>query len=899
MSALSRESAVAEAPAAAADPAVPEADDAGQMLWLRLPPDLVDRIASFLPPNEVPCTVRLVDKAAAAQLRSPRFTTIHLSAPVPHHAFAQHWSTPTPSPDSSPPFNSLGLGSVPSPVSYPTVVPPEAGPLAASSALRALTLAKRQKLVCLVAGSGDLANLQLIAGLAGCPLGPEVMAAAAAKGHLHVCRWLRSVCGTSRAAFQPAMEAAARGGHVETALWFWSQSAELKPHVLEAAARAGDGGATCRTLLDQGCAWSPRVVGAALEAGDEELADWLLEYAVEAAPGGNPGGLGGMPAAQVDWSAAVRGAAAGCSGAALVRWVELQRQYAPNRPLGPADRARVVAAAVSCDREWRGKLEWLRSAEGAAAAGGEFPAPGSFSATGVVDWGAVAMQPDGVERLAWLQRHAAISPNLASTFVAGAFAAEGKGAALRLLPNNPGTWGNAVIPAAVGGRDRLLRQLLCANPAAALAAGDSGNGDGTSGDGGVASSSKAGAASSDADAPAGPAAASDGAAGSGSGSAPAPARAKFHAPTGGIDDAIAGILGGLKGGEIALGFSTLEQALLSAVRRGHAAAAWAVLDALATKPPPPTPFGLPACVLRMPPLSAPGVLAATPPPPTPPSSLPSPPPAAPLPAAPSPSSSPPSAASLPSLLRAMWPAPPACPPPSAAAAVAAGAKAAADGAVADGVPLSTGSGPRWREDPRRRWLKARVFAEAALSGDLGLVKRLWELGAAWDGRAVTCAAAEGAVHVLEWLVEVGCPLPSDGAPYVAAAHNGDWATLLALRRLGLRLGPHTLTRATASFPPFPGDSSWFDELHDMYGNPYDNRYDGYDYDEDEDDGPGSRRQAALPVLRWLLAQGCETGGPRLLRAAAARRTGENFTVVQTWAQQVVRQGRRSARLASR
>ncbi|PNW77254.1 hypothetical protein CHLRE_10g428706v5 [Chlamydomonas reinhardtii] len=57
-------------------------------------PVVVRCIASFLPPNEVACSLRLVDSATAAQFAAPAHATVTLSQPVPHHAFAAHWTRP-------------------------------------------------------------------------------------------------------------------------------------------------------------------------------------------------------------------------------------------------------------------------------------------------------------------------------------------------------------------------------------------------------------------------------------------------------------------------------------------------------------------------------------------------------------------------------------------------------------------------------------------------------------------------------------------------------------------------------------------------------------------------------------------------------------------------------------
>ncbi|KAG2430398.1 hypothetical protein HYH02_013760 [Chlamydomonas schloesseri] len=58
----------------------------GSRVWL---PELVERYASFLPPNEVPLKLRLLCRAAAAQFRDR--TTVRLSLPSPPAEFAARW----------------------------------------------------------------------------------------------------------------------------------------------------------------------------------------------------------------------------------------------------------------------------------------------------------------------------------------------------------------------------------------------------------------------------------------------------------------------------------------------------------------------------------------------------------------------------------------------------------------------------------------------------------------------------------------------------------------------------------------------------------------------------------------------------------------------------------------
>ncbi|PNH03502.1 Ankyrin repeat domain-containing protein [Tetrabaena socialis] len=70
-------------------PAVATSDPS--RIWL---PEIVERFARSLTPNEVAGTLRLVNKAAAAQFSAPQHAVIRLSQPVPHHAFVRRWASP-------------------------------------------------------------------------------------------------------------------------------------------------------------------------------------------------------------------------------------------------------------------------------------------------------------------------------------------------------------------------------------------------------------------------------------------------------------------------------------------------------------------------------------------------------------------------------------------------------------------------------------------------------------------------------------------------------------------------------------------------------------------------------------------------------------------------------------
>ncbi|GFR45983.1 hypothetical protein Agub_g7456, partial [Astrephomene gubernaculifera] len=177
-------------------------------VWPQLPPELVVHVASFLPANEIACTIRLINKAAAAQFSSPKHKIVRFSEPIPPHAFSQLCDNP--------------------------------------GALRTSTFKQRRQLLCLAARGGDLASLSVALTITGagdillafsealeaaasacqleacqllrqqgCPWG-SALAAAAASNQLTACKWLlANGCPWS----EEAVYAAARGGHVDIMDW--------------------------------------------------------------------------------------------------------------------------------------------------------------------------------------------------------------------------------------------------------------------------------------------------------------------------------------------------------------------------------------------------------------------------------------------------------------------------------------------------------------------------------------------------------------------------------------------------------------------------------------------------------------------------------------------------------
>ncbi|KAG2440521.1 hypothetical protein HYH02_010399 [Chlamydomonas schloesseri] len=159
-------------------------------------PAVVRCIASFLPPNEVACTLRLVDSATAAQFADDdepatghqhhhthnrgRCTVVRLSQPVPHHAFAAHWTRP--------------------------------------GAFTALSRLDRQLLLRLTARSGCVDNLRLAMGLVpDWNIYVDLVHDAASAGSLE-CAQLARECGHAVIG-HPTLKAAAEAGNRELCEW--------------------------------------------------------------------------------------------------------------------------------------------------------------------------------------------------------------------------------------------------------------------------------------------------------------------------------------------------------------------------------------------------------------------------------------------------------------------------------------------------------------------------------------------------------------------------------------------------------------------------------------------------------------------------------------------------------
>ncbi|GFR45447.1 hypothetical protein Agub_g6843 [Astrephomene gubernaculifera] len=174
----------------------------------QIPPELAERIFAYLPPNDIACTARLVNKAAAAHFSGPQYTVVRLSLPVPEHAFKHHWGRP--------------------------------------DATRGLIWDQRVTLVRLTARSGCIANLELaldstelpISSSPSCQHARRLFEVAAAAGQLEVCQWLQQRgCDSSL-----ALSAAAEAGQRAVCEWGLAAGWPLTDLAVYAAARGGQVG---------------------------------------------------------------------------------------------------------------------------------------------------------------------------------------------------------------------------------------------------------------------------------------------------------------------------------------------------------------------------------------------------------------------------------------------------------------------------------------------------------------------------------------------------------------------------------------------------------------------------------------------------------------------------------
>ncbi|KAG2429331.1 hypothetical protein HXX76_011098 [Chlamydomonas incerta] len=289
--------------------------------------------------------------------------------PCPDHAFAAHWGR--------------------------------------DGATRHLSLAQRRQLICLVASSGVLANVQVAVDAAWCSVPPEALAAAAAAGHLEVCWPLvdercssgASGCGdggggsNAHPPYSPPLHpnvrlqqlarrdplvAAALAGRPEVCAWLLAQAAEQQ-------GASSTGGAGWRPVsLDL-----PSATLAAVLGGHAALYRTLLRGRLAAAPG-RPEPLPLLPPARLLAALTEAG-----NAAALMRAVSQLRQQRPLDWVGlrifissdDGGSAVLAAAARSTTPDWLDKVDFLRGTECRFS----WPHPGSPAHDAVAE--AVLLRP--------------------------------------------------------------------------------------------------------------------------------------------------------------------------------------------------------------------------------------------------------------------------------------------------------------------------------------------------------------------------------------------------------------------------------------------------------------------------------------------------------------------------
>ncbi|KXZ42671.1 hypothetical protein GPECTOR_125g504 [Gonium pectorale] len=381
-------------------------------VWPELPMELAERIVGCLDRNEVATNFRLVCRAAAAHFSGLQHTTIRLSQPVPPPVFAAHWLAP--------------------------------------GATRGLTLARRETLLCLVAASGCVANLEVALRATGRLLSHRVFEAAAASGQLASCQWLlENSCPTSDFdAYSTLLAVAGGGGH---------------RHV-------------CEWLLGLvGLSWWSDGARTAASAGHWSLAEWLLERQ----PQMNL--RQGRKALPTERHHLISAAARVCDLHALRRVVQEQGGWGP--AADDEDRADAVAAAAgSPTPDWAAKVEWLeaqgcpKSERAAAEAAAFTPAatvgPSATATTGPSSRGVDGedAQAEAVARLAWLRARGYPLGRAVE-----AAAARGNVAALRYLLETAGVGLGgfyAAEAAATRGHAAALRYLVVAGAAGGSTAAD-------------------------------------------------------------------------------------------------------------------------------------------------------------------------------------------------------------------------------------------------------------------------------------------------------------------------------------------------------------------------------------------------------------------------------------------
>ncbi|KAG2501522.1 hypothetical protein HYH03_000029 [Edaphochlamys debaryana] len=302
-----------------------DADDLAALphVWL---PEIVARIARFLPATEVAGTLRLVDSTSYRTLGA--HCVIRLGELVPSHAFAAQWGRP--------------------------------------GAAESLSLAARRELLLLTSSTGSVANLELAEEALGLELGAREFGAAISAGHVGLCEGMaaRHPRGAAAAvrewAAQGALAAMAAAGSRTACTWLLERGAVPCLAAVTGAARAGHG-ALAEWLLGRlppaqaGPACSERLLLAAAAGLDLDGLQRLYgEPRVARMASGQVQprqALRGFLSAQ--WRAALLAAAAGSptpDWADKVAWL-----LARGCPVGPA----AFEAAAGRPQDGRERLAWL------------------------------------------------------------------------------------------------------------------------------------------------------------------------------------------------------------------------------------------------------------------------------------------------------------------------------------------------------------------------------------------------------------------------------------------------------------------------------------------------------------------------------------------------------------
>ncbi|GLC53502.1 hypothetical protein PLESTB_000756500 [Pleodorina starrii] len=280
----------------------------------------------MLPPNEVACSLRMLNKAAKELYSAPEHRTVRLSRPVPTDVFHQRWGSP--------------------------------------GAMRNLSHQQRESFLVLITKSGgSVANLRLAIKATGlCSFSSlDIFEAAATSGRLEVCRlvWQELACDRSTdSRDKAAMRVASFAGNVEVCTWLHEEHGTPFP----------EGGASVKEpsrvdAVAEGFTMTPlaAIVNAA-RAGKTQLVTLLLDdeqicttipvkwwnHVLPAAAAGCD--LHGL---QVLYRrAVVNRNTTGNSGGDIVRMFPHMRSWT------------LVEAINSPTPDWQAKAEWLMSLPG-------------------------------------------------------------------------------------------------------------------------------------------------------------------------------------------------------------------------------------------------------------------------------------------------------------------------------------------------------------------------------------------------------------------------------------------------------------------------------------------------------------------------------------------------------